>query len=1293
MSTDSPKTLDTAQSPRPATRRFLRIALTGAGLLAVTAIVLFLAGIPLPADFLRTRLEGVLTDAFGVPTRIEGPLRLRTGIVATAEADALTLVNPQAPGAPALAQASRPMVRIRLDALLRGSVQLDEVAAEKITLRIERHPDGSSNWDPVFERRPGGGTIGFSGIDRLRAAGIGVRYLGPDAAAETHIEIEKFEGTLADAGPTEARGTTRLAGETLEFAITSASLGELFAPGTPLPVQAKIGWRGMSARLDGRYTQGSALLEAAVEIAAPDAGSVLSAVGMPARGAGALAARGNARLSSTGIAVRDLAFQLGNSDLSGSIGLDWAGERSRLMLELNANVLDARPFELPPDPSRDKTALETFVGILDQLTERIDIEATAKVAELTGTLSDVRDARFDIRSSGGKLNMTADTGIWGMRAKATVTYDGSQAVKTLTARVEGKRLTTAGIPKDRLQSPLAATVGDLRGQFAARGSNARDIAASLRGKVEARDLRVSWQRAGKQRTDADLASARLELGVGKPVLAEVRGRFGGQACTITGKGAALAPLLAGARWPVQLDLACPPTRLSATGHVIATGAIVTGAGTFNLRAESVRQLAAALGIPSTAPFPVAARGRLQLGTDTIRVRIDQASIGRTTGTGDVLWGLDEKGARHKVSLALSTADGDQLISLVAGTPQTKQPDVLAREILPANLRLPDLDLDLSAATLRIGETTLRKIRIDAAPQDGKLPPAHFSFDWNGAPVAGALEADFRNARPTLDLNVAVENVDFGDFLARVGRKQAGVRAAKITVRANSAGTRVDELLASATIEAMLAEGRIDRVQHLVPGIAGHGEFSGNLNVAAGRPAKLDVRGRAGNAPLEITIETGQLSELVRQGSAIPLQLRAALGKTRIEASGKVKPDGTGDARITLAGERLDHLGRLMNIELPGIGPYTAASTLTVSSDAVRASDIDARIGKSRILGAASLRRGSARPDYEADIRAPLLHIEDLGLALPAAGTSTSSSGKDASQEDWLTKERIGRYQNVLRAFDARVALDLQDLYAAGTRVARSQVGMALKGGDLRLTLDARQTNGSATADIRFDARPSPPRLRLRAQAENFEFGNILAAFNPELKSNGEFDLALEFTTTALSPPRFSDAQGHIEAAVYPRGLRLDAGRLWGLGILSIVQNTLDPGAESTVNCGVAIWDVEKGVARTEAFFADTTRVRVIGNIELELGSGRLSGNLTPRAKNPQLFSVAPAVTLSGTVDAPDATLAPMSLITAPLQFIAPLHTFAFDWLRRAGEGELGCREAFQTAREARIKLPKATPAP
>jgi uncharacterized protein involved in outer membrane biogenesis len=1176
------------------------------------------------------------------------------------------------------------VVRIDLGALLRDVVRLDEVTAETLTLGLARSADGRGNWDAVFRAKRNGGKTIFAGIDRLRFATVDVNYRGAGGDPAARWEVNRFEGALAADRPATARGSIRAAGQTLDFELRSAPLGQLVMRGKPIPVQAEIRSSFARLKVDGAYSPPDAVFDATCDFSAPDADAVFSALGIASRKAGALDSRGRVRVTGNAGSIKELDVRLGESRITGSWGLEWGGRRPRLSADLTASLLDQRPFDQPHDASKVGTALESLVAGLDQVATGMDLDARVSVAEFRLTGPEFHDIRIEARSAGGLLSATAQAAMWGVRAKALLAYDARKTEKTLTGRVEGARVSTAQIPKDQMKSTIAATIADLRGQFRGQGASARNVAASIRGRLEARDLRLRWLRAAGQPVNAHLASASLEVGGGKPLIAEIRGQLGGQSCTVRGSGGRLEALIAGEPWPAQLDATCPGTRLAAKGRVSRKGAGLMAEGSFSGRSGNMSSILAVLGVRSTASFPAAAQGQVQLDEDAARVKLDQVAVGRTAGSGQLLWHFRGKALRQKISLTLKSADFDELVALAPTSGAGKQADAMAREVLPANLTIPDVDFELTAATARIAGETLRKLRIVAAPMGGALPPAQIAFDWNGGAIGGELSADFRGARPGVEIKATAQQIDLSAVPARAGYREAGLSADRVTLQASASGVRLGELLTSAAVQAALVGGRIKNVQRFSPGLTGDAEFSATFAMVPGRPATLAVLGKAAGAPFDISLEAERLLELARPGGGVPVTLKASLGETNLEASGKIAPDSTGEIRARVAGERLDRLGKLAGVPLPAVGPYSAAASLVVAPDSIRVSDLDVQFGKSRVLGVIHARRGGARPEYRVELRAPVLHLEDLGLDVLIRREERPGSAEAVQPGRPAGEPAFARLQRVLRGFDGKAALEIESVYSAGSRYGGVRLGAALKGGNLHVTVrDAQLRGGSANADVRFEAGRARPRLRLRFLAEAFDVGHIVKALNPKSALGGTLDLSFELVSEALSPPLFADAQGRFEVAIYPRNLQLGAADHWGTGLLQFIQRSLDPGAESSLNCAVAIVNVGNGVARSEAFFADTTRVRVIGDLELEIASRRLSGQLSPRAKNPQLFSVAPTIALSGTAEEPKVGIMPQTLITAPLRLALPIHTFALDWLTQAGagaEGAAGCRQAFERAR-------------
>jgi hypothetical protein len=665
------------------------------------------------------------------------------------------------------------------------------------------------------------------------------------------------------------------------------------------------------------------------------------------------------------------------------------------------------------------------------------------------------------------------------------------------------------------------------------------------------------------------------------------------------------------------------------------------------------------------------------------VRLDAVRLGRTAGSGDIDYPLGPDGA-PRVRFALTNVNLDEINAL--GDAASVPADPLDREIFREKLRLPDADFEIAADRVEVADAVLRRLRVSGAMRAGRLPPARFAFDWSGAQVSGDLAADFTGAAPQVELGGSAQNADLGALLARYGRAGIGIRAGTLTLRARAEGTRLGQLLASAVLDATIERGRFDLAQRPAPALSGQGDFTATLKAAPGQPAGLAARGTLGGDAFDLTLDTPGLAALARPGEAIAATLRVTLGDARLQAAGKLGRDLTGEGRVQLSGGRLDRLGKRIGMALPEVGPYAAAGTLAVSADTIRASDVDLSFGQSRIAGHAQMqaRRGS-RPIHSIALRASDLHLEDLGAARWLGGRAPSPSGEaPAAQRE---EAAVARALELLRAADVDATIEIDALHGGAERFASGRLRATLAAGTLRAQLqDVKTASGTIDADLRIDASGAQPKVAARARVAGLDFGPLARTIDPATQLGGRLDLVAELAAQGPPGKLLPALAGTIDVAVYPHDLRPGVLVFWGTGLLSTMLRSLDPNTRSEVECAAASLDIAGGVASTSAFFVDTTRVRIIGQVDADLTTRALSGRLRPVSEQPQLFTVAPTMLLGGTIESPRVSVAPENIVLAPLRFAAPLSGLALDFLSAkgtVGQGIAGCSEAFDRARALR----------
>jgi uncharacterized protein involved in outer membrane biogenesis len=363
--------------------------------------------------------------------------------------------------------------------------------------------------------------------------------------------------------------------------------------------------------------------------------------------------------------------------------------------------------------------------------------------------------------------------------------------------------------------------------------------------------------------------------------------------------------------------------------------------------------------------------------------------------------------------------------------------------------------------------------------------------------------------------------------------------------------------------------------------------------------------------------------------------------------------------------------------------------VVVTADAVKASNLDVSFGKSRVSGTAEFQiRRAGRASHSAVLRAPTLHLEDLGAARWIGGPARA---KAAATDEAPVAQR--REAELARALEWLRAVDIDALHGGDERFASGRLRATLAAGRLRVELqDVKTASGVIGADLLVDASSAQRRFAARASVDGLEFGPLARTLDPATKLGGRIDLVADLAAQGPPAQLLTALSGTVDVAIFPHDLSAGALEFWGTGLLGAMLRSLDPNAKSEVECAAASLDIAAGVASTSAFFVDTTRVRIVGQVEANIMTHALSGRLRPVSEQPELFTVAPTMVIGGTMEDPRVSVAPENLVLAPLRFATPLASFALDFVGARGrlaEGQVGCREAYERARALRANAERS----
>jgi len=505
--------------------------------------------------------------------------------------------------------------------------------------------------------------------------------------------------------------------------------------------------------------------------------------------------------------------------------------------------------------------------------------------------------------------------------------------------------------------------------------------------------------------------------------------------------------------------------------------------------------------------------------------------------------------------------------------------------------------------------------------------------------------------------------------------------AKVALR----GVRLKEILGQSTLEVSAQEfsaampGPIDARRRL--------EYSGRLDARTAKGRLFaTAKGRLDGQALSFTSRGPELATLISSADRVPLDIELGIADSSLALKGNVGKGPQADVGLRLSAQRTDRLLALVGLRTAARGALTASAQLKVSPPArYTFESADLQLGKSRLRGRVSADASAQRPRIEATLAGPTLHMKDLGIDASATEKEIepSAQGRNAKAEE-------GAWVAPLRRFDARLDLSIEQLFAAGEPVGSLKVGARLESGRLGIApFIIREGSSVLRAQGKIDAVGAEPAYAMQAELKQYDLTPLLRSFDPKAVGSASLDGRVVLRSEGFGEAIIANLDGTADVASYAKDLGSGAIGLMGISILELTLNTLDRSSNKKINCAVGVFDVKDGEAKSRALFVDTTRLRILGNLDVNLSTGALDGGLRPHPKNPTLFNVSTPVDISGTLDHPKVSIANSALPELVMRYVSP-YTMLLGMLTETEnakpDGSDDCRAAYAEAKEARPEL-------
>jgi AsmA protein len=365
----------------------------------------------------------------------------------------------------------------------------------------------------------------------------------------------------------------------------------------------------------------------------------------------------------------------------------------------------------------------------------------------------------------------------------------------------------------------------------------------------------------------------------------------------------------------------------------------------------------------------------------------------------------------------------------------------------------------------------------------------------------------------------------------------------------------------------------------------------------------------------------------------PLKLDATLGQTRVRADGTVTSLVTLsalDLQLSLSGSSLEQLFPLLNIATPASNAYAVEGHLVHSADTWRYDNLSGRIGKSDIAGSVQIVTGGKRPVLVADLVSRVLDISDLGPMIGAKPAAVRpADGRVLPEIPFKTD----RWDSV----DADVKLTARALrHPASVPLEDLVTHMKLK--DSVLTLDPLAfgyAGGRLDAVVSLDGRSRPINARAQVRARKIQIAKLMPGFKLSKSGigqiNGEFDLAGKGDSVRQMLATSNGKLGLVIANGEISKLMMETA---GLHLWEILELKLGGDRPVKVRCGVADFDVTKGVMQAQALVFDTAVTTILGTGTIDLAQETLDLTLNQKTKNTSPLSLRSPIYVRGSLAKP-----------------------------------------------------------
>ena len=415
------------------------------------------------------------------------------------------------------------------------------------------------------------------------------------------------------------------------------------------------------------------------------------------------------------------------------------------------------------------------------------------------------------------------------------------------------------------------------------------------------------------------------------------------------------------------------------------------------------------------------------------------------------------------------------------------------------------------------------------------------------------------------------------------------------------------------------------------------------------PFRIQGKGTINQQPFELQVAGGPLVNLDPE-HPYPFKLDIKAGDLHASSDGRVlKPFDLGglDFEVSLSGQDLAEGFYLTQLALPNTAPFKLHAHIARHGMRITVSQILGTVGESDLRGKLDIDATRKRPFMSGELISTQLRMKDLAASL--GGKAKGAQSLDNTVEVRQTRAAAAKppppnpdarlfpvahlQVDRVRAMDADVRFKAKSIESGS--IPFKQVAFRVKLDEGLLTLDPvtfEMPQGRLAGEVKIDARAAVPKVHLDVRIKDIQLDQLKGK-----KSGATAPLAGVMQARAVINGTgdsvhavMSDANG-IVTVVLPDGAITSAfaeltsiNVAKGLGLLLTKSDAKVP-----IRCGVAQFDIKRGMMDAQNVTFDTENVLIKGSGNIDLGPEKLNLEVKGEPKKIHLTRLRTPIEIKG----------------------------------------------------------------